>query len=85
MTLEMLRTELSHAEQAELKSDEQVRELPAMIDKATSPAATISPADCLKLITAALALNLRLHEQKKRLRMAVKLAELDAAPARRAP
>ena len=83
MTPELLRTELAHAEEAELRSDEQVRELTAMIDKATSPNATINPANCLKLTSAALALNARLRQQKEKLRHAVQVAERMAAEARR--
>lgn len=61
MTPEMLKTEIDRAEEAELQSDEQLRQLTNLIDKARAPNATISAADCSKIVGAALALNERLR------------------------
>ncbi len=68
MTPEMLKTEIDRAEEAELQSDEQLRQLTNLIDKASAPNATISAADCSKIVGAALALNERLRGCTSKLR-----------------
>ena len=68
MTPEMFKTEIDRAEEAELQSDEQLRQLTNLIDKASAPNATISAADCSKIVGAALALNERLRSCTGRLR-----------------
>ena len=75
MTPEVLKTELDRAEEAELQSDEQLRQLVGHIDKACSPSPTVDASDCAKTITAALALNDRLRDRTTKLRMAVQRAE----------
>lgn len=82
--VEALRTELAHAEAAELRSDEQVRGLASLIDKAQPPDATLSASDCHKLVSACLALNTRLREQTEYLRRAVSNATRLAKEAQRA-
>lgn len=79
MSPEIMRTELARAEEAELQSDEQVRELTALIDKAKTPNATISANDCHRLVSATLALNARLREQRVQLRNAMNSASRLAA------
>lgn len=74
MTPEMLKTEIDRAEEAELHSDEQVRQLTHLIDKASIPNATISATDCSRLVSAALALNERLRERTVKLRSALSSA-----------
>ena len=68
MTPEMLKTEIDRAEEAELHSDEQVRHLTDLIDKAGTPNAVMSATDCTKLVSAALALNAHLRERASKLR-----------------
>lgn len=75
MTPEMLKTEIDRAEEAELHSDEQVRQLTHLIDKASIPNATIGAADCSRLVGAALALNVRLRERTDKLRSALSSAQ----------
>ena len=75
MTPEVLKTELDRAEEAELQSDEQLRQLVGHIDKACAPSPTVDASDCAKTITAALALNDRLRDRTTKLRMAVERAE----------
>lgn len=75
MTPEVLKTELDRAEEAELQSDEQLRQLVGHIDKACTPSPTVDASDCAKTITAALALNDRLRDRTTKLRMAVERAE----------
>ena len=71
MTPEMLKTEYERAEDAELQSDEQVRQLTGLIDKASAPNPTLTPSDCAKLVSAALALNERLRDRTVKLRNAL--------------
>ena len=68
MTPEMLRTELDRAEDAELQSDDQLRQLLGLIDKASDPNATVNASDCAKTVTTALALNERLRDRAEKLR-----------------
>ena len=75
MTPEVLKTELDRAEEAELQSDEQLRQLVGHIDKACAPNPTVDATDCAKTITAALALNDRLRDRTTKLRMAVERTE----------
>lgn len=75
MTPEMLKTELDRAEEAELQSEEQLRQLVGHIDKACAPSPTVDASDCAKTVTAALALNDRLRDRTSKLRQAVERAE----------
>jgi hypothetical protein len=79
MTPEMLKTELDLAEEAELQSEEQLRQLTALIDTARAPNATINASDCAKLVSAALALNERLRDRAKTLRIAAQRVTSDTA------
>jgi len=78
MTPDMLKNELDRAEDAELQSDEQLRQLTDLIDKTCGPNPTMNASDCAKVVTAALAVNERLRTRTEKLRN-----ELDSA-ARRA-
>lgn len=71
MTLEQLKTELAHAEDSEARSEDQLRQLGALIDKASAPNPDINASDCARLIAAALSLNERLRDRASKLRMAV--------------
>lgn len=79
MTPEALKTELYLSVDAGLQSDDQVRQMPALIDKASKPNAEITPSDCAKLIAAALSVNARLHDSTARLRKELALAEWHVA------
>ncbi len=72
MTPEFLRTELDRAEDAELQSDEQLRQLTDLIDKTCGPSPGMNASDCAKVVTAALALNERLRARTERLRNEVR-------------
>lgn len=76
MTPEKLKIEIDRAEEAELRSDEQLRELTNLIDKASNPDATINAADCSRLVSASLALNERLRERTDKLRGELRIALL---------
>jgi len=67
----LLRTELDRAEEAELKSEEQLRQLVGQIDRVCAPNSTVNASDCAKTVTAALALNERLRDRTGKLRLAV--------------
>lgn len=71
MSPELIRTELGLAQQAELESDEQVRKLTELIDKAQAPGAGVSATDCSRLVVASLAVNERLRERTKALQSVV--------------
>ena len=75
MSPEMLRTELDRAEEAELQSEEQLRQLVGQIDKVCEPSSTVNASDCAKTVTAALALNERLRDRTGKLRLAVERAK----------
>lgn len=75
MSIELLKTELGRAEDAELASDEQVRQLTALIDKASTPNASLCASDCAKLVTSALALNDRLRDRVVKLRITLSAAQ----------
>jgi len=79
MTPEMLKTELDLAEDAELESEEQLRQLTGLIDTARAPNAAINASDCAKLVSAALALNKRLRDRAKTLRIAADRAASNAS------
>lgn len=74
MNLEMLITELDRAEEAELQSEEQLRQLVGLIDKVGAPGSVVNASDCAKTVTAALALNERLRDRTKSLHMAIRAA-----------
>ena len=80
MSPEMLRTELDRAEDAELQSEEQLRQLVSLIDKVGAPGAFVNASDCAKTVTAALALNERLRDRTKNLRAALRGSEPLAKP-----
>jgi len=71
MNPELLRTELDRAEEAELQSEEQLRQLVGQIDRVCAPNSTVNASDCAKTVTAALALNERLRDRTGKLRLAV--------------
>lgn len=79
MNSELLRTELERTEEALLQSEEQLRQLPTLIDKACTAHSGVSASDAAKIVAAALALNERLKDRAKHLRVA---AERIAARAR---
>lgn len=80
MSPEMLKTELNRAEDAELQSGEELRQLVGLIDKVGEPGSFVNANDCAKTVTAALALNERLRDQTKNLRGALRGAEILAKP-----
>lgn len=71
MNPEILRTELERAEEAELNSEEQLRQLTELIDTAKTPNSAVNATDCAKIVTAALALNERLRDRTHRLQSAM--------------
>ena len=75
MNPEVLRTELDRAEEAELQSEEQLRQLVGLIDKVGEPGSFVNASDCAKTVAAALALNERLRDRTKNLRAALRAAE----------
>jgi len=81
MNLEILKTELALAEDAELQSDEQLRKLTSLIETASSPNPTINASDCAKLVAASLSLNERLRDRTKALRVALERATPEARKA----
>ena len=78
MNPEFLKNELERAEEAELESDEQLRKLTALIDKASKPNPDLNATDCAKLVSAALALNEQLRARTKNLKIVI---DLEAARA----
>jgi hypothetical protein len=72
MNIELLKTEFERAIQAELESDEQLRKLPELIDKASTPGGSINASDCAKLVSAALSLNERLRSRAGTLGLVLK-------------
>lgn len=87
MTPDMLKNELDRSEDAELQSDEQLRQLTDLIDKTCGPNPAMNASDCAKVIAAALALNDRLRARTEKLRNEVRMlsvrAEMDARNAKR--
>lgn len=78
MNLETLRNELHRAEEAELQSDEQLRQLVEFIDKAATPNAQVDATNCAKLVSAALSLNAQLRDRSAKLQELVRRAETAA-------
>ncbi len=78
MNLETLRNELHRAEEAELQSDEQLRQLVEFIDKAATPTGQVDATNCAKLVSAALSLNVQLRDRSAKLRERVHRAEIAA-------
>ncbi len=83
MTPEFLKNELDRAEEAELQSDEQLRQLANLIDKASKPNPDLCATDCAKVITTALALNDRLHACTEKLRKQVRIEQAKSNRAER--
>lgn len=83
MTADLLKIELDRAEDAELHSDEQLRQLTDLIDKACAPNPTLNAADCARIVGAALALNDRLRARTDKLRDTVMKAAVRSGIARR--
>jgi hypothetical protein len=75
MNTEALKTELARAEDAELQSEEQLRQLLSLIDKVGTPGAQVDASDCAKTVSAALALNDRLRDRAKTLKNEIRMAE----------
>jgi|GEM_PF-1398504 len=73
MTPEFLKIELDRAEDAELQSDEQLRQLTDLIDKTCGPNPGMNASDCAKVVAAALALNDRLRARTEKLKNEVRL------------
>lgn len=78
MNPEFLKNELERAEEAELESDEQLRKLTALIDKASKPNPDLNATDCAKLVSAALTLNEQLRARTKSIRGVISSAALAA-------
>ena len=78
IVLQALRTEHELTAEAAAASDEQVRALPALLDRAQRPDGDVRPLDASKIAGAVLAVNARLNEQAERARKARSLAELQA-------
>ncbi len=76
MNTEALKTELVRAEEAELQSEAQLRQLLALIDKVGAPGGHVDATDCAKTVSAALALNTHLGARVKTLRNTLRTAEL---------
>ena len=75
MNPEALRTEYELALDAALESDAQVRELLRLPASAQGDQATMTAIDVARIVTTAIALNERLHEQVERHRKAIEHAE----------
>ncbi len=78
MTPEFLAAELERAEDAELQSDEQLRQLTDLIDKTCGPNPTMNASDCAKVVAATLALNDRLRSRTEKLRIEVRMTTAKA-------
>ena len=78
IALQALRTEHELATEAAAASDEQVRALPVLLDRAQRPDGDVRPLDASKIAGAVLAVNARLHEQAERARKARSQAEMQA-------
>lgn len=75
MSPELLKTELDRAEEAELQSEDQLRQLVGLIDKVGEPGSVVNASDCAKTVAAALALNARLRDRTKALHSAIRVAD----------
>lgn len=73
--LDELRTELARAEDAELESESQLRQMVALIADTSKPESARSASDCHKLVSAALDLNTRLKAHTEHLRKQIKMLE----------
>jgi len=78
MTPEFLAAELDRAEDAELQSDEQLRQLTDLIDKTSGSNPTMNASDCAKVVAAALALNAQLRARSEKLRSDVRMMAMRA-------
>jgi hypothetical protein len=78
MTPEFLMAELDRAEDAELQSDEQLRQLTDLIDKTSGSNPTMNASDCAKVVTAALALNAQLRTRADKLRSEARMVAMRA-------
>jgi hypothetical protein len=67
MSPRLLLAEHELTEQAVLESDEHVRNLTGLIEKASGPNPSINATDCSRLVSSALAVNERLRERAKAL------------------
>jgi len=76
ITLEALRYEYDTALGAVIESDEQVRSMTALLERAQHADSDIRPPDACKIVGATLALNARLLDQVDRARKALALAEV---------
>lgn len=76
MNPEFLQNELERALEAEARSDEQLRGLLPLIDKASTPNPDLCATDCSKLVTSALALNERLRDRRTKLENAIRAAAI---------
>lgn len=56
MSPELLKTELDRAEEAELQSEDQLRQLVGLIDKVGELGSVVNASDCAKTVAAALVL-----------------------------
>lgn len=74
MNPEFLQNELERALEAEARSDEQLRGLVPLLDKASTPNPDLSATDCNKLVASALALNERLRDRRTKLESAIRVA-----------
>lgn len=74
MNPEFLQNELERALEAEARSDEQLRGLLLLIDKASTPNPDLCATDCSKLVGSALALNERLRDRRTKLEGAIRAA-----------
>jgi len=72
---EALRTEYELAQEAALESDEQVRGLLQLSAKTQGEHPTMTAIDMARIVSTALALNERLHQQAERHRKALERAE----------
>ena len=79
MNPEFLQNELERAQEAEARSDEQLRGLLALIDKASTPNPDLCATDCSKLVASALALNAQLRDRRTKLENAIRAAAIKTA------
>lgn len=67
MSPRLLLAEHELTEQAVLESEEQLRNLTGLIEKASGPNPALNAADCSRLVSSALAVNERLRDRAKAL------------------
>ncbi len=85
MTPDMIKAELMRARQAELESDEQLRSLTSLIERAAVPNTGLNAQDCAKLVSAALAVNERLRNRVKYFQSALRSSDSVASSRRVIP